>query len=315
MGIDRPDEDDAPTHVTERVASAEADADAEGVKLDNDVRDSEAARMAEHARYRALVDSSIERDRTRKEWAEALPEFRAAWEDHVRRYPQAERSRPTAQDDGSWHGDGALQLSPQENAELYSRYERIRKVGETTIVPAMLGIEVEESGRHLIGFEHRFKEADRLREKVADQVRSKAGLTATQALEMTPDAVRFTLQYPDESYAAGVRNDIGRLEARGFIQVERRGTWTSGQYKGINSRWEEPQSGLLFEVQFHTSISFEAKQLTHEAYERIRIKTEPDPELPELEAFQGRICAMIPVPPGATDIEDYSRKKHDGRRD
>jgi hypothetical protein len=206
-------------------------------------------------------------------------------------------------------------LNPQENAEVSSGCERIREVGETTIVPAMLSIQAEDSGRHLIGFEHRFKEADRLKEKVADQVRSKAGLTPARALEMVPDAVRFTLQYPDESYAAGVRRDVSRLEARGFIQVERRGTWTSGQYKGINSRWEEPQSGLLFEVQFHTSISFEAKQLTHKAYERIRAKTEPDPELPELEAFQGRICAMIPVPPGATHIEDYSRKKHDGRRD
>lgn len=307
MGIDHPDEDDAPAPTADRVITTAADA--EGGKPDTDLADSAAARMAEHTRYRAIVDASTECERSRKKWAEALPEFQAAWQDHVTRYPDAERTRLTVQDDGSRPGDSALRLSPEENAEINSGCHRIREVGESIIVPAMVGIETEDRGRQLAGFEHRFKEADRLKEKIADEVRSKADLTPGRALEMVPDAVRFTLQYPDESYAAGVRKDIQRLEARGFIQVERRGTWTSGQYKGINSRWEEPQSGLLFEVQFHTSISFEAKQLTHKAYERIRAKTELDPELPELEAFQSRICAMIPVPPGATDIEDYSRKK------
>src|SRR6266581_699577 len=48
-------------------------------------------------------------------------------------------------------------------------------------------------------------------------------------------------------------------------------------------------SGRRFEVQFHTSISFEAKQLTHLAYERLRT---PQPNKPDkfeqmvLEAFE-----------------------------
>ena len=33
-------------------------------------------------------------------------------------------------------------------------------------------------------------------------------------------------------------------------------------------------SGVRFEVQFHTQASLEAKELTHEAYERIRTITE-----------------------------------------
>ena len=46
--------------------------------------------------------------------------------------------------------------------------------------------------------------------------------------------------------------------------------WSDDKYKGINSQWIEPDSGQRFEVQFHTRISFEAKQLTHHAYERLR---------------------------------------------
>lgn len=31
-----------------------------------------------------------------------------------------------------------------------------------------------------------------------------------------------------------------------------------------------------------------------------------------IEAFQGAVSAGIPIPPGATDIEDYSPEKRDG---
>ena len=42
------------------------------------------------------------------------------------------------------------------------------------------------------------------------------------------------------------------------------------EYKGINTRWVT-QEGQRFEVQFHTSESFHAKQnVTHDAYERLR---------------------------------------------
>ena len=63
----------------------------------------------------------------------------------------------------------------------------------------------------------------------------------------------------------------------GFTQVERRNTWASEQYKGINTQWLEPRSGVRFEVQFHTQASLEAKELTHQAYERIRTITEATP--------------------------------------
>ena len=64
--------------------------------------------------------------------------------------------------------------------------------------------------------------------------------------------------------------DIGRLNDQGFVLQKLRNYWSDDKYNGINSQWIEPDSGQRFEVQFHTSISFEAKQLTHLAYERLR---------------------------------------------
>jgi hypothetical protein len=315
VGIDRPDEDDAPEPRHDSPApppdTPNGDRDVPtagpggGPGADHGA-DPEADRAAYAMEYRARVaaeygisDNPWTAHRTA--WDEALPTLREAWTAHECQYPYPERSRPTLEPDGSWHSAN-LELTPKRNAEVDHDCERIREVGETVITPGMRAVEADDGSRCLVGFDHRFKGADRIKEKVAQELRYIPDMTTAQAMEMVPDAVRFTFQYDERSYTAGMRKDVERLEARGFIPVEHRDTWTSEQYKGINSRWQEPESGLVFEVQFHTRISYEAKQLTHQAYERIRSGA-ADPELAELKEFQGRVCAMIPIPPGARTRE------------
>jgi len=311
VGIDRLYEDDAPD-VAHDSPTAEGDVptaegEASATVEHDDCADSDAERTAFNLKYRADVEAVYQ-----AAWDEALPTFEAAREEHRRRFPQPERSRPTVEDDGSWHCDGGrLKLSSARNADVDRGGERIREIGKNSIIPGMRSIEAEDTTRHLVGFEHRFKEDDRLKEKVAERLRSKPGRTTAEILDGIPDAIRFTFQYPHESYIVGVRRDIERLEAHGFIQVERRNTWTSDQYKGINSRWREPESDQQFEVQFHTRISYEAKELTHKAYERIRSSAE-DPERAELKEFQRSVCAMVPLPPGVAEYEDFLRKERDG---
>jgi len=72
---------------------------------------------------------------------------------------------------------------------------------------------------------------------------------------------------------------------------------------------------VIFEVQFHTRASLEAKELTHKAYERIRSVTATEGETAELKSFQRQVNAEIPIPPGATEYEDYRPERRDGRRD
>ena len=88
-----------------------------------------------------------------------------------------------------------------------------------------------------------------------------------------PDTIRYTFQYQESRYTSGVWTDIERLKGEGFRLNKLKNYWSDDQYKGINSTWIEPDTGQRFEVQFHTRISFEAKQLTHTAYERIRSET------------------------------------------
>jgi hypothetical protein len=67
-------------------------------------------------------------------------------------------------------------------------------------------------------------------------------------------------------------------------------------------------------MQFHTPESLEAKELTHEAYERLRASAalpvdEQDlAEERELEGFQRRVNKLIATPTGTDRIKDFPEK-------
>ena len=306
MRIDRPAEDDTP-----RAGPESRTADTPPAAAGHETPD----RATCAAGYRAAVDAAYREYRAADEWDAAVPALREAWEDHVKKWPLPERPVADAQPEvpGAWRGDGGRYLDPDANAEVTRGCARIHEIGETVITPAMRRIEAEDPGRHLAGLDHRLKGEDRLKEKVARTLEEQPGLTTRQALSGIPDAVRFTLCYAHEHYSAGVRADLDRLTARGFELAKRpKNSWESDQYKGINTQWREPETGQLFEVQFHTLASFEAKQLTHGAYERIRNPQTSDAELDELEVFQSQACSKIPIPPGAAEIGAPPRKERDG---
>jgi hypothetical protein len=233
------------------------------------------------------------------------------------KYGYEERPEPTPQaDGGSWRGKGGRTLDAARNAEVDRGYARIREVGENVIVPAILRVAAEDPTRALAGFDRRIKGADRLKEKVADLLEPPSKLDAADALYGIVDVVRFTYTHQETRYTRGVLADVERLKSQGFELERLKNTWGSEQYKGLNTQWLEPRSGVRFEVQFHTQASFEAKELTHEAYERIRSITERTPEsereTEELEAFQSKTNAQVPIPPDVSIIEDYRREKRDG---
>ena len=106
---------------------------------------------------------------------------------------------------------------------------------------------------------------------------------------------------------------MDRLTAQGFeLAKPLKNSWGSDQYRGINTQWREPETGQLFEIQFHTRASFEAKQLSHGAYERIRNPQTPEAELDELEGYQRQVCGKIPIPLGAAEVDYPAGKDRDG---
>jgi hypothetical protein len=51
-------------------------------------------------------------------------------------------------------------------------------------------------------------------------------------------------------------------------------------------------------------VSYEAKQLTHSAYERLRRGMDSESEEGDLEELQRELTNSIPVPPDAEDIKE-----------
>jgi hypothetical protein len=267
-------------------------------------------RAAVHRLHHAIVDHTY--GVARDGWARALPGLHAAWEQLVEKYPGRARAAPRTQPDGSWVADGNRRLNPEQNSEVDRDVTRIREVGREVIVPGMRAVEAEDASRCLAGFEHCFKRDDRLKEKVSDQMKPPSDLTASQALRAISDAVRFTFCYQETAYTNGVRADVERLTSRGFEFMKLKNTWTSDQYKGINTQWRERESGVRFEVQFHTWASLDAKELSHDAYNRLRGTEAQDEEREELEGFQSRVNGKVPIPPEVSTIEDYPRKERNG---
>jgi hypothetical protein len=180
-------------------------------------------------------------------------------------------------------------------------YARVREIEEKTVTPAMRRIEAEDPDRTLVGLEHRLKGRDRLDAKITKAM-SERSRTSAQAFAETKDAIRYTLQYPEEKYVAGIAADVERLKAAGFELADWRNWWEHAEYKGINTWWRVLEKDQLFEVQFHTLASYDAKQETHEAYEGIRSLPPDHEDVHELHAYQREVTAKIPIPPGAPDI-------------
>ena len=239
-------------------------------------------------------------------WDVVAERFRWQWTSHCERWPA--ESRPPADRSGdppgSWRGDGGRYLDATANAEVEKRCEGIAEVERDVVSPAMREIEACDPDRQLVGFDHRLKGLDRLKDKVAADVLFKSR-TPEQALANVKDPVRYTFQYGEAAYTEAACTDMDRLRGHGFQQVELRNSWTDSHYRGINSRWRDPATGQLFEVQFHTRTSYEAKQLTHAVYERLRSPGTLDAERDELEVLQEKACGHIPIPRNATDIPDF----------
>jgi hypothetical protein len=248
-------------------------------------------------------------------WEETAELSRWMWTEHKRRWPPEERPPVDRSKDppGSWRGDGNQVLEPADNERVNAACDRIADLEEKKISPALRAIEDQDPHRHLVGFEDCRKGRDRIKEKVSDNMKALT-ISADEALSNVPDTIRYTFQYSEDRYTRSVQADIARMEEQGLKLGILKNSWSSDQYKGINSQWTEPGTGQRFEVQFHTRVSFEAKQLTHGAYERLRAEPKPDKfEQMVLEAFQKKVTAEVPLPPGAVDIPDYPRRGTDAR--
>jgi hypothetical protein len=321
VGADHPDEADVPPdghadHRDDQGGGGRAGR-AGGVHAETRPRQEYYAdlRVAVSAEQSVTAQQSAATDQAAAEkWGETAKESRWMWAEYQRRWPPGERERVDTSDDppDSWRGDGNRVLYPADNGRVEAACDRIANREEEKISPALRATESQDPDRHLIGFDDRLKGRDRIKEKVYDGI-NLLKRSPEEAVLLVHDTIRYTFEYQETRYTQGVRTDIERLKDQGFELHKLKNSWSDDQYKGINSQWIEPDTGQQFEVQFHTRISFEAKQLTHSAYERLRSQQADAFEELVLEAFQKKVTVEVPVPPGADGIHDYPERGTDAR--
>jgi hypothetical protein len=307
VGADRPDDADMPP-------------DDHPDRRDDPARNNPAetrTRQEYYSELRATVsreESAVAQQTTADEqaaaekWQETSTDSRWIWTEYQRKWPPTEHPAVDRSKDptGSWRVDGSRVLGVADNSRVDAECDRIAKREEEKISPTMRAIESQDSERRLVGFEDRLKGYDRIKEKVYNGIKLLKH-SPEEAVSLVPDTIRYTFQYRESRYTQGIWTDIERLKEEGFKLDKLKNYWSDDKYKGINSTWIEPDTGQRFEVQFHTRISFEAKQLTHTAYERIRSEQADAFEELVLEAFEKKVAADVPVPAGATDIPDYRK--------
>ena len=242
----------------------------------------------------------------------------------LRAYDQAPGRRPTGgrpdepgiAGDGRWKWKG-LELGPEAN-RVADEGLAVRQAAEGRdaegnygaggLTPGMRRIEAELEHGTLVPDTEKFalKSPDRFKEKLAKMISLEPDVAPGDHAARIHDGIRYTFVFDDDQYySAGVRSIESRLTGSGYNLVERKPSWLGEEYKGINSQWRDSNTAQLFEIQFHTTASWDAKQRTHDSYEKIQNPATTPEERTRLRAYQREVVALVPIPPGALEFAPY----------
>jgi hypothetical protein len=242
----------------------------------------------------------------------------------LRAYDQVPGRRPAGgrPDEPGFAGDGrwkwkGLELGPEAN-RVADEGLAVRQAAEGRdaegnygaggLTPGMRRIEAELEHGTLVPDTEKFalKSPDRFKEKLAKMISLEPDVAPGDHAARIHDGIRYTFVFDDDQYySAGVRSIENRLTGSGYNLVERKPSWLGEEYKGINSQWRDSATGQLFEVQFHTAASWDAKQQTHDSYEKIQNPATTPEERTRLRAYQREVVALVPIPPGALEFAPY----------
>lgn len=103
-----------------------------------------------------------------------------------------------------------------------------------------------------------------------------------QGVDAISDGVRYTIMFPKDTYADGVKKFLAYFKDHGWTNSKFQNNWKTplpSGYRGINTKWsveleveEGEKARETIEVQFHTQESFDTKEHgTHAIKEQIRV--------------------------------------------
>jgi hypothetical protein len=230
--------------------------------------------------------------------------------------PAADQARTNP--DGSWDWKG-YHLTPEQNRAADRALAKCldaegRDVNGTYdtrgLTPAMRRVEAQVDFGTLVEDTEKFalKEPDRFKEKLAERIQDEPDKLVEQHADEIHDGIRYTFVSDSEGFVYIVNQATAILKAKGYELGVRKNEWDNEEYKGVNSRWRDHESGCRFEIQFHTHESWQVKQATHGAYKRIHDTGTPAAERERLRAYQREISSNLVLPPGCESIKNYRKE-------
>lgn len=203
-----------------------------------------------------------------------------------------------------WCGEDGLGLSAGASLAV-ERFSALAATGEPGLTAAM--DEISRSVQaELAGLAHRLKDGESMKRKLATQ-QANTGSALPELLERAQDAVRYTVVLADQVYSVGVGQVSAALEERGYHRLEADNAWACDRYRGFNTTWADPSTGIAFEVQFHTPASWQATRQTHHAYEEFRRPGTSPERRADLSRQISAAYRAAPVPEGALDLAGARR--------
>jgi hypothetical protein len=219
--------------------------------------------------------------------------------------------------DGGWSWKG-LRLDPPAN-HVADQQLAARRGAEGRhpggsydargLTPALRRVEAQLEHGTLVPDTEKFalKSPDRFKEKLAKMIERRPDATVTELAEEIHDGIRYTFIFDPEHYTDQTQRACSSLAGDGYELIRRANRWGGGEYKGVNTRWDDPHSNQSFEVQFHTPESWEAKQRTHETYEKIEDPETPISHVEALRTYQRAISGSLEIPDRWEEIHDYRK--------
>lgn len=200
----------------------------------------------------------------------------------------------------------------EAQAEPFAQAIYAKAKADEPAISAMMQ-SLEGNGAQLAGFKFRLKEVGSLKRKIAadfleDRFKAEAKGEPPPSMESIAskmgDAVRYTLEVPEDSYSDHVQGAIEKLKAAGYTLKpgKFKNTWDpKNPYRGLNVNIISPD-GVTMEVQFHTPQSLQIKEINHLIYEAARETATPQKVKDRMNAEMVKNAKGIRMPKGAMDV-------------
>ncbi len=204
-------------------------------------------------------------------------------------------------EDVVWAGEDGLTLTAEQNAAV-NRYIDDAADIEPFIREKLSSFLELHPDAEMVGLDYALKSADSLKRKVSTALFHAPDISIVDSLARIRDSVRYTVRISVDTYSRAVRDTMASLESNGFERLDFKNRWGNDGYQGVNSTWRDQVSGRVFEIQFHTADSFDAKMVTHGLYEQARLPGASEVRRSALDVEQNEIFSRVPVPSGAVDL-------------